>query len=82
MRVIDTDRKHSVRSAQIYLTVREAQELYDHLEQLLNDPEASEHFHVIADDASREISYSILTSTKLAEGRHYTNLERSVFAEK
>ena len=82
MRVIDTDKKHSVRSAQIYLTVREAEKLHEQLGQLIKVPEANEHFHVIADDASREISCSILTPTKLAEGRHYTDLERRVFSEK
>jgi len=81
MRIIDTGRKQSVRCAQLYLTAREARELRQQLEHLLADPEANEHFHVHSDDASREMSCSVVTPRKLAEGR-YTDLERRVFDEK
>ena len=81
MRTIDTDRKQSVRSAQLYLTVREARELRQQLDHLLADPESNEHFHVHADDTHREISCSIVTPRKLTQGS-YTDLERRVFDEK
>jgi hypothetical protein len=81
MRIIDRDRQHSVRSAQVYLTVREARELHQQLQHLLAAPEANEHFHVSADDTRREISCSIISPRKLAHGS-YTDLERRVFDEK
>jgi hypothetical protein len=55
--------------------------MHEQLERLLADPEANEHFHVHGDDASREISCSVLTPRKLADGS-YTALERRVFDEK
>jgi hypothetical protein len=81
MRIIDADRKHSARCLQLYLTVKEALELRVHLDRLLADPEANEHFHLFSDDASREISCSIVTPRKLAHGS-YTDFERGVFDEK
>jgi hypothetical protein len=81
MRTIDTDRQQSVRFAQLYLTVREARELRQQLDQFLAAPESSEHFHVHADDTSRELSCSIITPRKLAQGS-YTDFERRVFEEK
>ena len=81
MRIIDTDREQSVRCLQLYLTVREAREFQQHLQHLLADADSNEHFHVNSDDASREISCSIITPQKLAHGT-YTDLERKVFDEK
>jgi len=81
MRIIDTDRKHSVRNVQLYLSDREARELHRQLGSLLADVEANEHFHVLGDDFSREISCSIVTHRKLAQGS-YTTLEHKVFDEK
>ena len=81
MRIIDTDREQSVRCLQLYLTVREARELQQQLQHLLADAESNEHFHVHSDDASREISCSIVTPHKMAHGT-YTDLERRVFDEK
>lgn len=81
MRAIDTDRQQSVRCTQLYLTVREARELRQQLDHLLADPESNEHCHIHADDTSREISCSIITPQKLAQGS-YTNFERRVFDEK
>ena len=80
MRIIDTDREQSARCLQLYLTVREARELRQQLDHILADPEANEHFHVHSDDASREISCSIVTPRKLENG-NYTELERRVFEE-
>ena len=70
-----------MRFLQLYLTVREAREFQQHLQILLNDAESNEHFHVHSNDASREISCSIITPHKLAHGT-YTDLERRVFDEK
>lgn len=81
MRMIDRDRQQSVRCAQLYITIREARELRQQLAHLLADPESNEHFHVHADDTLREISCSIITPRKLAQGS-YTDLERRVFDEK
>ena len=80
MRIIDTERGQSVRCLQLYLTVREAIELRQQMERLLADPESNEHFHVHSDDASRELSCSIVTARKLGQGS-YTALERRVFDE-
>ena len=80
MWMIDTDRKQSVRSTQLYLTVSEARELRLKLDHLLADPEANEHCHVLSTDFSREISCSVVTPQKLAHGS-YTRLERSVLDE-
>ena len=79
--MLDVDRKHSVRVLQLYLTSKEAKELRDELSNLLQDPERNFHFHVFADDMSRELSCSITTPTKVTEGG-YTKLERKIFEEK
>ena len=80
MRMIDADREHSVRCLQLYLTVPEAMEFRKELDRLLVDAEASEHFHVHSEDASREVSCSLVTPHKLAQGS-YTDLERKAFEE-
>ena len=81
MRMLDADREQSVRVLQLYLTLTEAKEFRNQLDKLLADPEANEHFHIFAEDMSRELSCSIITSRKLA-GTSYTDLERKVFDEK
>ncbi len=81
MRMLDAERQQSVKVLQLYLSVREATELRKRLDELLVDPEANEHFHVFAEDMSRELSCSIVTPRKLATGT-YTELERNIFGEK
>ena len=81
MRMLDTDREQSVRVLQFYLTTKEAKEFRDALNKLLSDPEANEHFHIFAEDMSRECSCSIITPGKLAKS-DYTDVERRIFNEK
>ena len=80
MRMLDTDREQSVRVLQLYLTEREARELHKGLTELLKDPEKNEHVHVFAKDMSSELSFSIVTETKLQLGG-YTSLEDRLFSE-
>lgn len=82
MRMIDCEKKCSVKNIALYLTIGEAKQLRDELEGLLKDPEAKEHFHV-ADikGPTREISCSIITERKLREGK-YTELEQKILKEK
>ena len=81
MRILDTDNQGPVRRVQLYLTPGEAADLRDALEQLLEDPEANGHEHVLAEDASRDVSVSIVTVTKLRESKRYSDAERRMFAE-
>ena len=81
MHMIDTVTKQPVRALQLYLTAKEAREFQEQLGHLLVDPEANGHFHLPSDDASREISCSILTPLKLAE-LPYTDTERKEFGDK
>jgi hypothetical protein len=81
MRILDTDNQGPVRRIQLYLTPREAADLRHALERLLENPEANEHEHVVAEDASRDLSLSIVTARKLQELTRYTDAERRMFAE-
>lgn len=81
MRMLDLERKESVRHLQLYLSPSEAQFFRSELDRLLANPEALDHSHVSADDMSREISFSIFTPQKLQASPHYTKLERKIFDE-
>jgi hypothetical protein len=74
MRMIDFDRKCSVKT-------NEVEQLLDELSTLLQNPEANKHFHVFDDDISREISCSIITDKKLANLKRYNKLEQQVLSE-
>jgi len=80
MRMLDVEREQGVRTLQLYLSPTEAEALHRHLGTLLLDPEANRHQHVHADDMSRELSLSIVTTSKLSSGR-YTALERRILDE-
>jgi hypothetical protein len=82
MKMIDDQQQRSLTSASLYLTPREAREMRDNLDHLLEDPEAHEHFHVYSDDNSREISCSIITEAKLKNLKKYNKLEQQVLSEK
>jgi len=82
MKMLDTDKKMSLKSFQLYLTPKEASQFVHDLQELLKDPEANEHLHVYSDDYSREISCSLLTDAKLKEISRYTKLEQQVILEK
>jgi hypothetical protein len=80
MRILDAETGRSLRELQMYFTSPEAAELRDALNELLKDPEALEHRHVIAD--GREISFSLVTPAKLANIKGYTEVERRVLQER
>lgn len=80
MRMLDVEKKQSVRLLQLYLTPAEAREMRQQLERLLADPEADNHFHLPLDDSTREISCSIVTPRKLRD-LAYTPLEKKVLEE-
>lgn len=81
MKIIDDQRKQPVKSASLFLTPREAREMRDNLDVLLQDPEANEHFHVYSDDNSHEISCSVITESKLKNLKSYNKLEQQVLSE-
>ena len=76
MRMIDDQRRQSVKSASLFLTPQEAREMRDNLDDLLKDPKAHECFHVYSDDNSREISCSIITDSKLKDLGKYNKIEK------
>jgi len=80
MRILDVETGRALRDLQMYFTTSEATELRDSLNELLKDPEAMQHRHVIAD--GREISFSLVTPTKLANIKRYSELERRVLQER
>jgi hypothetical protein len=82
MWMLDRDRDQSVRTLQIYLTPAEASALSDKLRRLLVDPERAEHAHVLSDDASRDLSFSVVTPNKLRDLPRYTKIEQRVLQEK
>ena len=82
MRMLDVDRKQSVRVMQLYLSPHEATQFRDALSKLLRDPEQSDHEHVFAEDMSREISCSIVTPKKLSDLSDYTDVERKILQER
>jgi hypothetical protein len=82
MRMIDYERKTSIKGLGIYLTPQEAEELGRKLNKLLENPEANEHFHIYQHDMSREISCSIITENKLNDIKSYNKLEQQILLEK
>jgi len=82
MWMLDRDREHSVRTLQLYLTPAEASSLSDKLRRLLVDPENGEHDHVLSGDASRDLSFSLITASGLRDLARYTKLEQRVLQEK
>ena len=82
MKMIDDQQKRSLRKVSFYVSPREAQEMRDNLDHLLENPESHEHFHVYSDDNSREISCSIVTEFKLKNLENYNKIEQQVLAEK
>ncbi len=81
MRMLDLENKSSVWILQLYLTTKEAEDLRDGLNNLLEDPEANEHFHVTCENSGREVSCSIITKKKLSNISGYTKLEQKLLME-
>lgn len=83
MRIIDYDKKRSIKAISLYLTEDEVSHLKDELELLLKNPESNDHFHIYdVKDPSREISCSIITENKLKNISSYNKLEQQVLTEK
>ncbi len=82
MKMIDNDKKSSIKTLAIYLTLQEARQFRDELNKLIENSEANEHFHVYQDDNNREISCSIITENKLKNIKNYNKLEQQILLEK
>jgi hypothetical protein len=78
MRMLDIENERPIRNLQLYLTAEEAAKLKDQLTQLLKDPEANEHFHLMATDSKRELSCSIVTDKKLKDISRYSRVEQEL----
>ena len=79
--MIDLDTESSVKRLSLYLTPQAAEWLRNELDTLLRDPEAWEHFHILAEDTGRELSCSIITKAKLREIGRYNKLEQRILPE-
>jgi hypothetical protein len=82
MRMIDMHSETSVKLLQLYLTPKEALEFRKELDRLITNPEANEHSHIYSEDTLCELSFSILTETKLKNIRSYTKLEQNILTGK
>ena len=82
MKMLDVENKSSIRNLQLYLTESEAKQLQAELSKLLSNPEANEHFHLMAEGSGREISCSIITPNKMSNISSYTKLEQQILTEK
>ena len=82
MRFLDGDKQTALRKVHAYFRQKEAAELCSALTKLLADPEANEHEHVFSKDGSREISVSLVTSTKLQDPSAYSAAEQKMFKER
>jgi hypothetical protein len=80
MRLIESEGERRLSQVQLYLSAAEARKLVAELGSLLADPEKNEHFHVFSDDGGAELSCSIVTARKLADGA-YTKAEREAFGK-
>jgi hypothetical protein len=82
VRMLDVEADRSVYQLQLYLTPGEARELRTALDELLVNPETNEHRHLFAEDSGREISFSLVTPTKLRDLSGYTVAEQRLFKER
>ena len=80
MRILDGEKQVPLHEVQLYLSPEEASELRNKLERLLQAPEANEHEHLISD--GREMSFSIITPTKLKDLTRYSSAEQKMFNAK
>ena len=80
MHILDGEKQTPLNEVQFYLTPEEAIELREKLDTLLKDAEANEHEHIISGD--REISFSLITPTKLKNLSGYSAAERKMFERK
>ena len=80
MHILDGEKETPLYQVQFYLTPADAIELREKFASLLNDAEANEHEHIIS--GGREISFSLITPTKLKNISGYSAAERKMFSEK
>ena len=80
MWMLDADTKKPVHTLQLYLTVSEAQKLRGAIDTLLEDPEANEHEHLLANRS--DLSVSVITDAKRKDLSGYTEVEQSLLARK
>jgi hypothetical protein len=78
LRMLDAQRRHRVDALQLYLTENKARELCHDLAELLENPEVSEHCHVLSTDCASDLSFSIVSARKL-EGGGYMPDEYKLF---
>jgi len=81
LRIYDLNKKHSVKTCTVFLTVREAKVIRDNLNELLRRPEAMENFHM-SDDQDRELTCSLMTPKKMDNLDQYSKIERKILSEK
>ena len=80
MYILDGDKQTPLHHVQFYLTPAEAIDLREKLASLLKDVETNEHEHIIS--GGREISFSLITPTKLENLSDYSAAERKMFGVK
>jgi len=80
MRILNGDKQTALYKAQLYFTFEEALKFVHALQELLRDPEANEHEHVISSDG-RDVSISIATPRKLQDLNSYSPAEQRMFQE-
>ncbi|MDW3094539.1 MAG: hypothetical protein R8G33_02575 [Gammaproteobacteria bacterium] len=81
MRILDVDTDRAVLQAQLYFTENEARQLVTDLQSLLADPDSIKHHHLFSDDSGCEISYSLITPTKLENISSYTSREQKLLSK-
>lgn len=65
MRILDEDNDKKLDRVSLYLTIEEAQELFDDLESLLKKPKAN-HAHISNENFDKEITISIYDEDDLS----------------
>lgn len=82
MKMIDMGSEKAVKLLQLYLTPKEALDFRKELGRLITNPEANEHSHIYSEDMFCELSFSILTETKLKNIKSYTKIEQKILTER
>jgi hypothetical protein len=80
MKMIDIESNKRVNVLQLYLTPQEARYFRSELDQLLVDPEATDHSHIDLGTGS-ELSVSILTERKLKNKKAYSKIEQEILKD-
>jgi len=78
MRLLNTEDEKRLLQVQLYLSAPEARKMIAELEQLVADPEQSEHFHLFSENGGAELICGVVTPRKLASSG-YTAGERKAF---